>query len=170
MHKAVVTEQAILDRALKKLNSEERTLIIALIERDPLAPVYGMATVGYILVLCSVLLWPFDIGIKAQTRIFFDLPYGLWAFHPAFLRDIISNIVYFIPYGFVLTGLLRHTKQKGWWMLVIGSGLLLSGSVELLQHWSPSRHSSFADVATNFTGTAIGLAAHRFYNLLLKKL
>lgn len=162
------------DQILQKLTQDERKLIIALIRRDPFAPVYGLATVGYTIVLCIVLLWPFDISqaiTHAQAWPLLDLPYGFWSFHPLFLRDTISNIVYFIPYGFVLAGLFqRHTGRTGLreWVVITGISFLLSGCVEVLQHWSPVRHSSVMDIATNVLGTVAGLVAYKQYLLLLK--
>ena len=83
--------------------------------------------------------------------------------------DVIINILIFIPLGIFIHGMLR-----GRWGLTLKISLaaLLAGSlftlgVESIQHLSLTRNSSLIDVFTNMTGTTLGIAIDRVYNLFL---
>ncbi len=77
-------------------------------------------------------------------------------------RDVIENILGFMPFGFVLCGLFALSRPRGQAILmatVVGG--LLSFSVEFLQYYIPRRDSSLTDVISNSTGTLLGaLIAH----------
>ena len=47
------------------------------------------------------------------------------------------------------------------------AGTLFTLGVESIQHFSLTRNSSLIDVATNMSGTALGVAIDRVYNLFL---
>ncbi len=85
------------------------------------------------------------------------------------LPDVIINILIFIPLGILLHGMLRDR----WGLtLKISLAALLAGTifslgVESIQHLSLTRNSSLIDVATNTSGTALGIAMDRVYNLFL---
>jgi glycopeptide antibiotics resistance protein len=106
-------------------------------------------------------LYPFEFSL--HTR----LPVGA---SPFFLgrgdkgggaRDIILNILLFMPFGFALGTKLRR-KSKSWLAALVwtwGAGALLSYGIEFLQIYIPARDSGWEDVLTNSTGSAIGFLA-----------
>jgi VanZ family protein len=77
-------------------------------------------------------------------------------------KDVIENILGFMPFGFVLCGLFALSRPRGQAILMATLvGGLLSLSVESLQYYIPRRDSSLTDVMTNTTGTLLGaLIAH----------
>ena len=83
--------------------------------------------------------------------------------------DVIINILIFIPLGILLHGMLRVR----WGLtLKISLAALLAGTlftlgVESMQLFSLTRNPSFIDVAMNMSGTALGIAMDRGYNLFL---
>jgi VanZ family protein len=87
----------------------------------------------------------------------------------SWFSDVIINILIFIPLGILLHGMLRAR----WGLtLKISLAALLAGTlftlgVESMQHFSATRNSSLIDVATNMSGTALGIAMDRVYNLFL---
>ena len=83
--------------------------------------------------------------------------------------DIIINILIFIPFGMLFHGMLRSryglTLKISLAVLVIGT--LFSLGIESVQYFSITRNSSLIDVATNMTGTAIGIVMDRCYTFYL---
>ena len=83
--------------------------------------------------------------------------------------DVIINILIFIPLGILLHGMLRVR----WGLtLKISLAALLAGTlftlgVESMQLFSLTRNPSFIDVAMNMSGTSLGIAMDRGYNLFL---
>jgi VanZ family protein len=87
----------------------------------------------------------------------------------SWFSDVIINILIFIPLGIFIHGMLRVR-----WGLTLKislaalfAGTLLTLGVESMQHFSLTRNSSLIDVATNMSGTALGIAMDRVYNLFL---
>ena len=80
-----------------------------------------------------------------------------WEYGFRYPIDVLLNFAGFIPFGFVLAGLLRkkcgHTTT---FLLTSASGLILSFAIETTQAWMPSRTSSFLDLILNLTGTVVG--------------
>ena len=83
--------------------------------------------------------------------------------------DIIINILIFIPFGLLIHGMLRTRYELTLKISLVALlvGTLFSLSVESLQYFSMTRNSSLIDVATNMTGTAIGIVMDRCYTLFL---
>ncbi len=75
-------------------------------------------------------------------------------------HDIVANIVGFIPLGvFVFLGIPVRQGRRGFLLsiaLAAAAGLLVSGSIECLQHFVHSRVPSVIDLATNLCGTLLG--------------
>ena len=75
-------------------------------------------------------------------------------------RDVLYNILLFIPLGFGLGRLLIAEMQRRW-ITSLGVSVLvsfgLSYAIEALQIHMPSRFSSIIDVLTNTTGGMLGL-------------
>ena len=87
----------------------------------------------------------------------------------SWFSDVTINILIFIPLGILLHGMLRAR----WGLtLKISLAALLAGTLftlglESMQHLSLTRNSSLIDVATNTSGTALGIAMGRVYILFL---
>lgn len=64
----------------------------------------------------------------------------------------LSNVVMFIPGGFLLTWLVRPGRT---WLIPLG-GLACTLTIESIQHFMPGRTSSPLDVVANFLGCVIG--------------
>ncbi|WP_343732659.1 VanZ family protein [Duganella sp.] len=71
--------------------------------------------------------------------------------------DAIINVIGYIPFGTLIAYAL-YPRIKGIWALLIASasGLLVSGTMEAVQTYLPSRVSSNLDFYTNAAGCAIG--------------
>ena len=77
----------------------------------------------------------------------------------SFLKDIVNNILLFIPLGFSSTAFLRQIKinpiSKLFILIIISAGLSLS--VEILQVFLPSRSPTPADIINNTIGGVVGI-------------
>jgi VanZ family protein len=73
--------------------------------------------------------------------------------------DVVSNVLLFLPWGGLVAVWLTRRRAGLGTALVAGtaSGFTLSGLVEALQLLSPSRTSSWIDLATNTAGSALGV-------------
>jgi VanZ family protein len=91
-----------------------------------------------------------------------DVPSGRYL-----LRDIIVNVVLYIPLGFAAHLVFRNARLPGFGLYgPVLLGLLLSTAMELTQLLEPSRHTSIADVATNVIGSGIGVMAGLLFETL----
>ena len=75
----------------------------------------------------------------------------------AYVRDLVVNVLGFIPLGLVLFPyfqIVRGCRRP--WLMSYLSGALLSLTIEILQSFVPTRYSGWTDVITNSTGTALG--------------
>ena len=82
-------------------------------------------------------------------------------FNWSYLKDVIINILGFIPFGFFVSVYLREKKIRSRFLLFFIPILLggcLSLMIELLQAYLPTRSSQMTDLLTNILGTAIGVA------------
>ena len=75
------------------------------------------------------------------------------------LPDIVSNVLLFVPWGVCVAACLARRGVGFGAALVCGglSGFALSGFVEFLQLFAPSRTPSTSDLMTNTTGSIIGV-------------
>jgi VanZ family protein len=81
------------------------------------------------------------------------------------VRDVVLNVLLFVPFGFALGSKLRK-QGRSWpkallytWLI----GILLSYGIELVQLYVPERDSGWGDVVTNSTGSAMGCAIAIFF-------
>jgi VanZ family protein len=76
------------------------------------------------------------------------------------VRDVVSNVLLFMPWGFLLgiwlAGRGRHFVVALTAALL--SGAIMSGTVEFIQLFSPARQASPVDVVTNTFGSTVGAA------------
>lgn len=74
--------------------------------------------------------------------------------------DLASNVVAYLPFGFLLTSALyRHGAPWRAALLTVLGGALLSGLLELVQNYLPSRVPSNLDLACNSLGSLLGAVA-----------
>ena len=80
------------------------------------------------------------------------------------IKDIILNIVGFIPFGFLLHRLIKFKFQFYFKTIltVMIIGLSFSLGYEVLQHYLPTRHASIIDIFTNMIGLSLGIAIDKF--------
>ncbi|HID40189.1 MAG TPA: VanZ family protein [Calditrichaeota bacterium] len=99
-----------------------------------------------------------DIILKNIHRLF-QFYGGDSLFYRQSSSDIIANIFFFIPFGFLLTIVYfkQSIKTKGLFLLKVGiAGFILSAFVETVQLFTLIRNSSFSDLLTNTLGTLFG--------------
>lgn len=118
-------------------------------------PLARLCAFGFFLLISYASLTPFEFV--------FDLPVSPidWVFAPLpkyiTLFDVLANILGYMPFGFLVVFALFPKFQK-WRALGITLilGMLLSGSLESMQTWLPSRISSNLDWWANVIGTLVG--------------
>lgn len=115
---------------------------------------FGILIISSLIILIATLT-PFDfttegITLKSAARSFFQ--------HDSDFKDIIANVLLFMPFGFGIAYELRQRKTHQVLILAIALVLsaLLSLGVETLQVFLPSRASSWIDICTNGTGGTVG--------------
>ncbi len=77
-----------------------------------------------------------------------------------FFNDFVRNVAGFLPFGLLLTLLVRKERlisTRSLIVLVTLAGLGLSMGIELIQVALPARHSSLTDVVFNATGALLGV-------------
>lgn len=106
----------------------------------------GRAVLGYLALVTSII-------TMAPFRFQWTPAHGLtsiWNW-----SDLVMNVLMFVPFGFVY----QLTRPRGAppdWPRVVILGAILSGTIEVLQLFSPTRYTSLLDLATNTAGAAIG--------------
>lgn len=118
-------------------------------------PLARLGAIGLILLIAYASLSPFDFSFETSVYpwdwILAPLPKYITLF------DVLSNVLGYIPFGFLMVFALfpqaRRWKALVWSVL---AGMLLSGGMESLQTYVPSRVSSNVDLWANSLGTLIG--------------
>ena len=99
------------------------------------------------------------------ARTFYQYNYKLfWSYQYFFDKDhpqgrqILLNILFFVPYGMLLTAALQNGKRSGIkvFLITVLSAALLSGLIEFLQLVLKLGFSEFDDVMDNTIGATIG--------------
>jgi len=114
-----------------------------------------LATVAFILQTGFI---PFDFTLEGVAPDLRSFLFG--ATKEANLPDIVANIFLYVPFGvfFHWTLIRRRHLHLSALALSVVAAVLLSGTIEWCQAFSPSRVSSLPDVVCNAAGTAIGAA------------
>ncbi len=92
-------------------------------------------------------------------------------FGRSFVRDVVVNILGFLPFGFFFTAWLRKDDglpRKLDVFLVAALGGAISLAIELIQVYLPNRTSSLTDIICNISGTILGALLFRWIFLLLR--
>lgn len=116
----------------------------------------GVLVYGLLIIYAS--LYPFsgwhDNGIAPSAFLSAPLPYYWTGF------DVVTNIIGYMPLGLLATFAL-YPRLRGLAALVVASVgcLLLSGAMEAVQTFLPSRVSSILDFYTNAAGGLLGAIA-----------
>ncbi len=120
-----------------------------------------LAAVAIIIVLC---LSPFNPVWHLP------IPFEQIQWKPQNIFDFPRNILFFLPFGFGLSGVLAHHSQKDIDGSKIGrrvfvAGMLLSVIMESIQLFIPARVTSLADVAANSIGALLGYGVFRIWKM-----
>ena len=118
-------------------------------------PLARLCAFGFFLLISYASLTPFEFV--------FDLPVNPWdwilAPLPKYITlfDVLANILGYMPFGFLMVFAL-FPKYERWRALIFTLliGMLLSGTLESIQTWLPSRISSNLDWWANVIGTLVG--------------
>jgi VanZ family protein len=107
-----------------------------------------------------------DLEIPARFKVpnkpFLESPTKEFEASRAYLKDLLENIVGFVPVGFVFCayfGVARGWRNAILWSVLAGG--LMSFGIEVLQFFIPRRGSGLTDVVTNTLGAALGAVLAR---------
>jgi VanZ family protein len=108
-------------------------------------------------------LFPFDLSFDAGFRTIarrFDTSLA----QLATAGDTFENILFFVPFGFALGGVLLRDASRTYpaGAIAVGASAALTLTVEVLQCFLGERDPSLADVLNNTLGGAVGFAVYRF--------
>lgn len=109
-----------------------------------------------------------EIPLKMQIleREILSLPWSTLKFNRSFIKDIVLNLLGFIPFGFVLSATLIKlggTFEKNDVLITVVLCFTLSLIIEIVQAWIPSRTSHMLDLILNTLGALIGTIIYRFF-------
>jgi glycopeptide antibiotics resistance protein len=112
-------------------------------------------------VAALIALWLYWMTLRPQATVSADLtPITATAasqgLSSRFVIGFLGNIAVFVPWGAAVALALN---RRAWWHMLggaIGSGALLSASIELLQMAVPGRVTAWDDWALNTLGAAFG--------------
>ncbi len=87
-----------------------------------------------------------------------------------YFRDVIFNVIMFVPIGFLVSVLSFRKILKPFLIMIVtvASGFLFSLTIELLQAFLPERNSSITDVFSNMLGTTAGFVLCMFVSKMEK--
>ncbi|PQO91842.1 hypothetical protein C5614_24935 [Massilia phosphatilytica] len=119
------------------------------------SPVARAALLAYLLLIVYASWFPFSgwrsSGLSPFAFLNLQMPRWWTGF------DVMVNIVGYMPFG-VLIVLALHPRVRGMWAVAIAAavGLLISGTMEVVQNYLPSRVPSNLDLLTNAGGCLAG--------------
>jgi VanZ family protein len=119
------------------------------------SPVARAALLAYLLLIVYASWFPFSgwrsSGLSPFAFLVLQMPRWWTGF------DVMVNIVGYMPFG-ILIVLALHPRVRGLWAVAIAAvvGLLVSGTMEVVQNYLPSRVPSSLDLLTNAGGCLAG--------------
>lgn len=114
---------------------------------------------GALLCILYTTLFPFDFAFLVTATGTLPPPVFDWRpFQPDNLRDVIRNLILFVPFGFGVGAYLGLSgrRRKAATGLVFALGAVLSAAIELLQLGLPYRVAGLSDILANSTGALVG--------------
>ncbi|WP_025918200.1 VanZ family protein [Herminiimonas sp. CN] len=119
------------------------------------SPLARIALLAYLFLIVYASLFPFtgwrDVGLEPWDYLSAPLPKYWTKF------DVLINIAGYIPLGMLVVYALHPWARKAAAVAIaILAGGLVSGTMEAVQQYLPSRVSSVLDLYTNFGGVCIG--------------
>ncbi|VWC37018.1 VanZ family protein [Burkholderia lata] len=121
------------------------------------SPLARQAFAAYAALIVYASLYPFEgwvsLGIGPFDYLFAPMQRYVTAF------DVVTNVLGYLPFG-ALAVLALHPRWRGVaaTLIAAGLGVLLSGSMEALQTYLPTRVASNLDLAANALGALLGAA------------
>ena len=82
---------------------------------------------------------------------------------PLFLRNVVGNIILFIPFGFLISDFINSRAEKMNIFVISLITLITSTSIEVIQMFI-GRSFDIDDIILNFAGSIIGYIAFRIIN------
>ncbi|SDE10457.1 VanZ like family protein [Massilia sp. PDC64] len=119
------------------------------------SPVARAALLAYLLLIVYASWFPFSgwrsSGLSPFAFLTLQMPRWWTGF------DVMVNIVGYMPFG-ILIVLALHPRVRGLWAVAVAAvvGLLVSGTMETVQNYLPSRVPSSLDLLTNAGGCLAG--------------
>jgi VanZ family protein len=119
------------------------------------SPVARAALLAYLLLIVYASWFPFSgwrsSGLSPFAFLNLQMPRWWTGF------DVMVNVVGYMPFG-ILIVLALHPRVRGPWAVAIAAvvGLLVSGTMEIVQNYLPSRVPSNLDLLTNAGGCLAG--------------
>jgi VanZ family protein len=119
------------------------------------SPVARAALLAYLLLIVYASWFPFSgwrsNGLSPFAFLTLQMPRWWTGF------DVMVNIVGYMPFGTVIV-LALHPRMRGPWAVAVAAvvGLLVSGTMEVVQNYLPSRVPSSLDLLTNAGGCLAG--------------
>jgi VanZ family protein len=136
------------------------------VARPRASPVARAALLAYLLLIVYASWFPFSGWRSSGLSPFAFLNLQPQRYWTGF--DVMVNIVGYMPLG-VLLVLALHPLVRGMWAVVVAAlcGLLVSGTMETVQNYLPSRVPSNLDLLTNAGGCLAGAVLGLFFAPLL---
>ena len=119
------------------------------------SPVARAALLAYLLLIVYASWFPFSgwrsSGLSPFAFLVLQMPRWWTGF------DVMVNIVGYMPFGTLIV-LALHPRVRGVWAVAVAAvvGLLVSGTMEVVQNYLPSRVPSSLDLLTNAGGCLAG--------------
>lgn len=85
-------------------------------------------------------------------------------------EDVAENVLGFVPVGFVFVAYFSVKRIRRPGLIAVLVGFLTSLTIEVLQHFLPTRDSGLNDLVTNTFGTVLGIVAFRASSAVLGRL
>ena len=96
-------------------------------------------------------------------------PLVLTTGEPTPIADVVINIIFFVPLGFIAFHAQRQRPTRSALLRATLAGLALSAGVEALQFFTPSRNPATSDVLTNSAGAALGALMAAIFRLQFER-
>lgn len=129
-----------------------------------------LAIVVALILYGSLYPWQFHVRHYGSNPLWILLHRWPGTFDRYVIWDAIVNITLYVPLGiFAFLAVSSRASRTVRVLVPVAMGLALSASIEMLQLFDDSRDCSMADVITNVTGAAVGMAVGALYRVKLQR-